>query len=159
MTPSILSKHCALLLSTCALLTACATVTAPFKRDAVEAKTVKPVAATVLTASPTLTTPSAPSGPTARQQLNQGIELYNKGDYQNAIRRLSSAKDAAQGDTATQLLALKYLAFNYCVTGQKTLCQQQFEHALRIDPSFDLAAGEKGHPLWGPVFNRVKKAK
>jgi hypothetical protein len=29
---------------------------------------------------------------------------------------------------------------------------------LRLDPSFDLAPGEQGHPLWGPVFVKAKLA-
>jgi Tfp pilus assembly protein PilF len=129
------------LLSTCVLLVACASMNPPVKREAADVKSLKPAAAN------------------PRQQLNLGIESYNNGDYQTAIKRLNSAYEAAQGDTATQLLALKYLAFNYCVIGQKTLCQQRFEHALRIDPNFDLAVGEKGHPLWGPVFTRAKKSR
>jgi hypothetical protein len=51
------------------------------------------------------------------------------------------------------------MAFSYCVTSRQTLCRQQFEKALKIDPAFDLAPGEKGHPLWGAVFDRAKKRK
>ena len=129
------------LLAICLLISACARPIAPIKHESVEPKIPKPVL------------------PNTKQLLNAGIESYNKGDYSTAIKRLNTANESVQGDTATQLLILKYLAFNYCVTGQKTLCQQQFEHALRIDPNFDLAAGEKGHPLWGPVFTRAKKIK
>jgi hypothetical protein len=53
--------------------------------------------------------------------------------------------------------ALKYTAFSYCVTSRPAQCRQAFDKALRLDPSFQLAPGEYGHPLWGPVFAKAKK--
>lgn len=96
----------------------------------------------------------APSSP----GLKEGIALYNNGDYNGAIRRLGLA-DVTGGPKATQLEALKYTAFSYCVTSRQTLCRQQFEKALKLDSSFDLEPGEHGHPLWGPVFVKAKKSK
>lgn len=90
--------------------------------------------------------------------LNEGIELYNNGDYNGAIKRLGSP-EIASAPKATQLEAIKYTAFSYCVTARQALCRQQFEKALKLDPAFDLAPGEHGHPLWGPVFTRAKKGK
>lgn len=89
--------------------------------------------------------------------LRDGIRLYNEGDFNGAIRRLS-ARDVSNGPTATRLTALKYMAFSYCVTSRPAPCRQAFDRALRMDPSFDLAPGEHGHPLWGPVFTRAKQA-
>lgn len=86
--------------------------------------------------------------------LNQGIDLYNNGDFNGAIRKLNTVKSA---EKPVQLSAYKYSAFSYCVSGRKLACRQQFEKALKLDPGFDLEPGEKGHPLWGPVFARVKK--
>lgn len=104
--------------------------------------------------------PAQPSAPSADQvALQEGIELYNKGDFNGAIKRLGAAEITTGGSKARQLEALKYQAFSYCVTSRKTLCGKQFEKALKLDPSFDLAPGEHGHPLWGPVFTRLKKAK
>ena len=62
-----------------------------------------------------------------------------------------------QADTALQLEALKYAAFSYCVTRRVTLCRQQFAKAFKLDKSFDLSPGEKGHPLWTPSFERARK--
>jgi Flp pilus assembly protein TadD len=90
--------------------------------------------------------------------LKEGIALYNNGDYNGAIKRLGAA-DVAAGPKTTQLEALKYTAFSYCVTSRQTLCRQQFEKALKLDASFDLEPGEHGHPLWGPVFVKAKKSK
>jgi hypothetical protein len=95
---------------------------------------------------------------TEQAGLKEGIAFYNNGDYNEAIKRFG-ANDIANGSKATQLTALKYSAFSYCVTSRQTLCRQQFEKALKLDPAFDLEPGEKGHPLWGPVFMHAKKGK
>jgi hypothetical protein len=88
--------------------------------------------------------------------LREGIDLYNDGDFNGAIRRLS-AREIASSRVPTRVTALKYTAFSYCVTARPAQCRQAFDKALRLDPSFDLAPGEYGHPLWGPVFSRAKK--
>lgn len=94
-----------------------------------------------------------------RAALKEGIDLYTAGDYNGAVRRLAASNEIWASDKAIQLEALKHMAFSYCVTNRPTLCKQQFEKALKLDSNFDLLSGEKGHPLWGPVFDRVKKAK
>lgn len=116
-------------------------------------------AGTQVTAPPAPAT-AQPAAPGADQvALKEGIDLYNNGDFNGAIKRLGAAEIAAGGSKARQLDALKYQAFSYCVTSRKTLCGKQFEKALKLDPGFDLAPGEHGHPLWGPVFTRLKKAR
>jgi hypothetical protein len=89
--------------------------------------------------------------------LREGIRLYNEGDFNGAIKRLS-ARDVNNGPLAARLEALKYTAFSYCVTSRPGPCRDAFDKALRLDPSFDLAPGEHGHPLWGPVFTKAKQA-
>jgi pyruvate/2-oxoglutarate dehydrogenase complex dihydrolipoamide acyltransferase (E2) component len=89
--------------------------------------------------------------------LREGIDLYNKGLYNEAIKRLASA-EITGGARASQVAAAKYSAFSYCVTSRQTLCRQQFDKAFKLDPAFDLQPGEHGHPLWGPAFTRAKKA-
>jgi hypothetical protein len=101
---------------------------------------------------------AVPAPVPAQSGLNQGIAMYNNGDYNDAIKRLNAA-DVTGGSKATQLEALKYTAFSYCVTSRQTLCRLQFEKALKLDASFDLGPGEHGHPLWGPVFTKAKKSK
>ena len=93
----------------------------------------------------------------AQAALRDGIEAYNNGDYNTAIRKLG-APDIARSSKANQLSAIKYTAFSYCVSGRSRQCRQQFDKALRIDPAFELDTGEDGHPLWGPVFAQAKKA-
>lgn len=89
--------------------------------------------------------------------LREGIRLYDDGDFEGAIKRLS-ARDVSTGPLATRVAALKYIAFSYCVTSRPAQCRQSFDKALRLDPSFDLAPGEQGHPLWGPVFVKARLA-
>ncbi len=109
-------------------------------------------------APPPVTAPPVASGPTADQlALREGIDLYNKGQYNEAIKRLA-APDVTGGSKATQVAAAKYSAFSYCVTSRQTLCRQQFAKAFKLDPAFDLQPGENGHPLWGPAFLRAQKA-
>lgn len=100
----------------------------------------------------------APAPVPVQSGLKEGIAMYNNGDYNDAIKRLGAA-DVTGGSKATQVEALKYTAFSYCVTSRTTLCRLQFEKALKLDPSFDLEPGEHGHPLWGPVFTKAKKSK
>lgn len=96
---------------------------------------------------------------TARTALADGIELYNRGEFQAAIKHLGNAQDIWSADKSVQLEARKYMAFSYCVTARPVLCRHEFENALKLDPNFDLAPGEKGHPLWGPVFEHLKKTR
>jgi len=93
----------------------------------------------------------------AQRELEDAVAIYDKGDFNAAIERLGSPGIAA-GDTAVRVAAHKYSAFSYCVTRRTTLCRTQFEAALKLDPTFELSPAERGHPLWGPVYERVKKA-
>jgi hypothetical protein len=84
--------------------------------------------------------------------------LYNAGDFNAAIARLG-APSIAGSARAHQIMAHKYLAFSYCVTERQSLCRQQFAHAFKLDPAFNLGPGEHGHPLWGPMFALAKKSR
>lgn len=127
-----------------ALLSACAGAPPP----------AAPAAGTPATAAAA----PAPAITPAHRDLYAGIGLYQAGDYAGAIRQLTASPEIAKADKGTQLEAMKYAAFSYCVTAHQALCRQQFDKALKLDPAFDLAPGEKGHPLWGPVFDKAKRA-
>lgn len=100
----------------------------------------------------------APESARPPAALADGMALYNKGSYSAAIKRLANAPEIWSADISFQTEALKTMAFSYCVTSRKKLCKQQFEKALKLDPNFDLAPGEQGHPLWGPVFKQARRA-
>ena len=88
--------------------------------------------------------------------LASGIKQYEDGNYSEAARLLQSSLDQglARND---QVRAHKYLAFIHCVSGRERRCRDEFRAALKLDPSFELAANEAGHPIWGPAFRSVKK--
>jgi Tfp pilus assembly protein PilF len=87
--------------------------------------------------------------------LANGIKQYEEANYSEAARLLQSSLNQGLG-TGDQVKAHKYLAFIHCVSGRDRRCRDEFRAALKIDPSFELAANEAGHPIWGPVFRTVK---
>lgn len=148
-----------LTLAACAasLLCACQT-TAP----ATKAPTTKaPASPRPAAAKPPLGSPGNPAPVAAvsgeAQGLREGIDLYDKGAYNEAIKRLA-APEVAGGSRATQLKALKFTAFSYCLTARAAQCRTAFDKAFKLDPAFALEPGENGHPLWTPSYTRAKKA-
>ena len=158
----------AMVVLACLLSTACESPpkTAPIQKTTVKPKEVKPTAVATPVPAPTpapapIETPRpSPPANTDIQALKEGIAMYNNGDYNGAIKKLGNTPEIwASHNKSLQVSALKYLAFSYCVTSKTQLCRQQFERAIKIDPSFDLLPSEIGHPIWGPVFLKAKKAK
>ena len=92
------------------------------------------------------------------QDLADGIKQYEDANYSEAARLLQSSLDQGLG-TNDQVKAHKYLAFINCVSGREQRCRDEFRAALKIDPSFELAANEAGHPIWGPAFRSAKGRK
>lgn len=145
-----------LLIALCVALAGCAGTKFGQPAKPAAAPAVKPVVAPAPAVVPVA--PAAPAPATPGSLLGEGIALYDKGDYNGAIKRLAQA-NMPTAPKATQVTALKYTAFSYCLTSRQTLCRQQFEKALKLDPGFDLEPGEKGHPLWGPAWAKAKKVK
>ena len=54
--------------------------------------------------------------------------------------------------------ALNYTAFGYCVMEAYAPCRHAFDRSLAIVPGFELGKSERGHPMWGPVFEAAKAA-
>lgn len=92
----------------------------------------------------------------AAQELANGIASYENGTYKASARQLQSALSMGLEAPADQARAHKYLAFMHCVSNQQKLCREEFGKALEADPGFDLTPAEAGHPLWGPVFRKLK---
>ena len=105
-----------------------------------------------------------PAPPVAREPsasekaLAAALETFDRGDYQAAIRQLTPLSGDATLDKENQLRALRSLAFSQCLTRALVPCRQTFERAFRLDSRFDLAPAERGHPIWGPQFERARKA-
>lgn len=144
------------LVMVCAVLLGCETPPkqAPAPKPVVKAKEAPPPAP-----PPAPVEPAVPVVSPDVQALKDGTALYDGGDYNGAIKKLSGAGDIWNGHNKdVQINALKIMAFSYCVTSRTQLCRQQFDKALKLDPSFSLSAAEIGHPVWGPVFLKSKNA-
>jgi hypothetical protein len=98
---------------------------------------------------------TAPPGKGA-QELERAVKSYEDGAYRNAARQFRAALDLGLDAGSDQARAHKYLAFITCVSGREKSCRDEFRKAFDADPSFNLAAAEVGHPIWGPVFRSVK---
>jgi tetratricopeptide (TPR) repeat protein len=92
----------------------------------------------------------------AQEQLALGVKQYDAGDYDNALKNLTSSLDHGLLSKVDQSRARKYLAFTHCVQGREPLCRQEFRKAFEINPDFALTAAEDGHPIWGPVYRDVR---
>ena len=92
----------------------------------------------------------------AQQQLADGVKQYDAGDYDNAVKNLTSSLEHGLLSKPEQARARKYLAFSHCVSGREILCRDEFRKAFEIYPEFTLTAAEDGHPIWGPVYRNVR---
>ena len=92
----------------------------------------------------------------AQQQLVDGVKQYDAGEYDNAVKNLTSSLEHGLLSKAEQARARKYLAFSHCVSGREALCRDEFRKAFEIYPEFALSAAEDGHPIWGPVYRNVR---
>ena len=88
-------------------------------------------------------------------RLKQGIQKYDEGNFRVATRHLQSALEEGLR-RPDRVEAHKYLAFIACVSSQPQTCREEFAIALELNPNFQLAPAEAGHPIWGPVFKSVK---
>jgi hypothetical protein len=88
--------------------------------------------------------------------LTAGITQYEAGEYELAENNLKSALTLGLADPTDQITAHKYLAFLYCISGLEALCQMEFAKIFDIDPQFTLSPAETGHPMWQPVYDKVK---
>jgi Tfp pilus assembly protein PilF len=87
--------------------------------------------------------------------LAAGIKKYDDGKYADATADFQNALNSGLSE-ADQVTANKYLAFISCVSDRERQCRAYFTRALELNPSFDLEPSEAGHPIWGPVFRKVK---
>jgi Tfp pilus assembly protein PilF len=90
--------------------------------------------------------------------LDAGVKQYEEGDYADSAKSLAAALDQGLNERG-QVRARKYLAFISCASNRIAACRDEFRKALAIDPSFELAPAEAGHPIWGPVFRQLKSGR
>ena len=85
-----------------------------------------------------------------------GITYYEEGEYEDAEKNLKFALTLGLADPENNKKAHKFLAFIYCASERRALCENEFKQAFDIDPGFTLSPAESGHPMWQPAYDMVK---
>ena len=107
--------------------------------------------------------PSSPPGVVdllaqrAERALIDGMRAYDDGQYAAAEAALRRALQEGLASARDQATAHKLLAFITCSSARLAECEQAFRAALQADPGFSLSKAESGHPMWGPVFERLRR--
>jgi tetratricopeptide (TPR) repeat protein len=92
----------------------------------------------------------------AEQLLADGTVKYDAGDYASAHKLFEDALREGLKDRAEQVRALKQAAFSTCLLGNYSKCRGEFVKIYDVDPNFDLAPAEAGHPSWSKTFASAK---
>jgi Tfp pilus assembly protein PilF len=92
----------------------------------------------------------------AERALVEGIRLYDNGQYEGAEAALQRALSSGLASARDQASAHKLIAFISCTSAREAACEAAFRAALAADPAFALSRAEAGHPMWGPVYRRVR---
>ena len=93
----------------------------------------------------------------AEKALLAGMRAYDDAQYPQAEKSLQAALQAGLVSPRDRAAAHKLLAFIFCTSNRANDCEVQFRAARAADPSFALTKSEAGHPLWGPVYERVQR--
>jgi len=105
--------------------------------------------------------PAVPQGLTdvaerpAEKALLAGLRAYDDAQYPQAEKQLQAALQTGLASPRDLAVAHKHLAFIYCTSNRVADCEAEFRAARAADPAFALSRSEAGHPLWGPVYQRV----
>jgi Tfp pilus assembly protein PilF len=85
------------------------------------------------------------------------MRAYDDGQYVQAEAQLKQALATGLASPRDRAAAHKHLAFIYCTSQRVPACEAEFRAARADDPGFALSKSEAGHPLWGPVWQRVRQ--
>ncbi len=88
--------------------------------------------------------------------LLAGMRAYEDAQYAESEKQLTQALRAGLASPKDRAAAHKHLAFIYCTSRRISECEAAFRAARQADPGFALSKSEAGHPLWGPVYQRVR---
>jgi hypothetical protein len=89
-------------------------------------------------------------------KLEKSIKNFEDGDYDSSMAYLNQIVTSDDANRYIKVEAYKYRAFIYCLGNKQSLCQESFKMAFILNPKFELTKAEAGHPIWGPVYKRVK---
>lgn len=96
--------------------------------------------------------------PQAASALQQVRDEYAASRFGDVARKVATSDALATAPEPMRVEAFKLQAFSYCVTGYRQLCEDSFARILELQPLFELAPNETGHPQWGPAFQAAKAA-
>lgn len=89
--------------------------------------------------------------------LYEGLRSYDEGRYEQAEAALRQSLALGIGHPRDRATAHKLLAFIQCTSERIEQCEAAFRAAREADPGFALGRAEAGHPVWGPVYQRVAR--
>lgn len=158
-----ISSHFCLFVMSAVLLGGCA---APSAYDQSKSKSTSPTVGVPDNSPSGIPAPPSPAQQEAvvpaepsavEESLAGALASFDRGEYSIAMKQLKPlTTDTALG-TPDRLKAIKSLAFAQCLTRAVLACRKTFESAFQLDPDFDLAPTEQGHPVWGPQFLRARQ--
>ena len=93
----------------------------------------------------------------AEKALLAGMRAYDDAQYPGAEQHLTQALKLGLASPRDRAMAHKLLAFIDCTSERIAACEAEFRAARAADPAFALTKSEAGHPLWGPVYRRVRQ--
>jgi hypothetical protein len=85
------------------------------------------------------------------------LAKYAAGNFDAAHKQFVAALKLGLASRQDQITALKHSAFCLCLLEKKISCRSEFGKIFAIDPNFDLAPAEAGHPSWSKPFADAKK--
>jgi hypothetical protein len=92
----------------------------------------------------------------AEQLLQDGVMKYDAGEYVEAQKLLDAAVLEGLKNKADHVKAMKTIAFSLCLRERFRECRNEFIRIYDVDPNFDLAPAEAGHPSWTKTFASAK---
>lgn len=92
----------------------------------------------------------------SEQMLADGLVKYGAGDYDASLRLLEAALREGLPDKGDRIRAQKHVAFSHCLKERFRECRIAFLKIFDIEPAFDLAPAEAGHPSWTKTFAAAK---
>ena len=88
--------------------------------------------------------------------LLAGIRAYEDAQYSEAEKLLNNALKIGLSSSKDRAAAYKHLAFIFCSARRNAECEAAFKAAKQADSTFALSKSEAGHPVWGPVYERLR---
>lgn len=92
----------------------------------------------------------------AEQMLQDGMVKYDAGEFPAARTQLEAALKEGLSTRENKVRAMKNIAFTLCLEGKYRDCRAEFIKIYEVDPDFDLAPAEAGHPSWTKTFAAAK---